>query len=75
MPFRTLLRYDESDFPLTSTGAELSQRLASYWKSFYSLWKTGYAQLFYNSSSPQWAVISLNYQLTPDQAEGINSWK
>jgi broad specificity phosphatase PhoE len=36
---------------------------------------TGYAQLRYNYSSRQWAVISLNSHLDPDQAEGINSWK
>jgi 2,3-bisphosphoglycerate-dependent phosphoglycerate mutase len=36
---------------------------------------TGYAQLRYNSSSRQWAVISLNSQVASGQPEGIDSWK
>jgi broad specificity phosphatase PhoE len=36
---------------------------------------TAYAQLRYNSSIRQWAVISLNSYLAPDQAEGIISWQ
>lgn len=34
----------------------------------------GYAQLRFNSSSRQWAVLSLNSQITFPQDEGINSW-
>ena len=36
---------------------------------------TGYAQLRYNSSSRQWAVINLNRQLSHIQVEGLQSWK
>jgi broad specificity phosphatase PhoE len=36
---------------------------------------TGYAQLRYNPSSRQWAVIGLNCYLDPAQDEGIISWK
>ena len=36
---------------------------------------TGYAQLRYNSDSRQWAVISLNSHITPDQLEGNAPWK
>lgn len=36
---------------------------------------TGYAQFRYNSSSRQWAVLSLNRQLSHPQTEGLNSWK
>jgi 2,3-bisphosphoglycerate-dependent phosphoglycerate mutase len=35
---------------------------------------TGYAQLRYNSTTRQWAVLSLNSQLPPTQTEGIFSW-
>ena len=34
----------------------------------------GYAQLRYNSASRQWAVISLNHQLSQEQTEGLQSW-
>jgi broad specificity phosphatase PhoE len=36
---------------------------------------TGYAQLRYNSTTRQWAVISLNSHLAPEGSEGISSWK
>lgn len=36
---------------------------------------TGYAQFCYNSASRQWAVISLNRQLSNEQPEGLQSWK
>lgn len=36
---------------------------------------TGYAQFRYNSASRQWAVISLNRQLSNEQPEGLQSWK
>ena len=36
---------------------------------------TGYAQFRYNSSSRQWAVISLNRQVSGAQAEELTSWK
>ena len=35
----------------------------------------GYAQFRYNASSRQWAVISLNRQLSHAQSEGLQSWK
>ncbi len=36
---------------------------------------TGYAQLRFNSASRQWAILSLNRQLTDFPSKGINSWQ
>ena len=36
---------------------------------------TGYAQFRYNSSSRQWALLSFNNQIYPDQNAGMNNWK
>ncbi len=36
---------------------------------------TGYTQVRYNSSSRQWAVISLNRQPANSQVEGLQSWQ
>jgi broad specificity phosphatase PhoE len=36
---------------------------------------TGYAQFRYNSSSRQWAVLSLNSQLSDQATKGSNSWQ
>ncbi len=36
---------------------------------------TGYAQFRYNSSTRQWAVLSLNNQVPIDQPDGLLSWK
>jgi len=36
---------------------------------------TGYAQFRYNSSTRQWAVLSLNNQIPMDYPEGLPSWK
>ena len=35
----------------------------------------GYAQLRYNSDTRQWAVISLNNQITAELSEGNSAWK
>ena len=36
---------------------------------------TGYAQFRYNSSTRQWAVLSLNNQISSDQPDGLVEWK
>lgn len=35
---------------------------------------TGYAQFRYNSSTRQWAVISLNSQIIDNHSEGLEAW-
>ena len=81
---QTIIRQPAGTYLVVSHGGILNKALyvimgitpqGHYNSPIFHFGNTGYAQLRYNSSSRQWAVISLNSQLAPDSAEGIYSWK
>jgi broad specificity phosphatase PhoE len=83
LALQKILRLPAGSYLVVSHGGILNKALyvvmgitpqGHYNSPLFHFGNAGYAQLRYNSSSRQWAIISLNSQLAPDQAEGINTW-
>jgi broad specificity phosphatase PhoE len=81
---QNLIRQPTGSYLVVSHGGILNKALyvimgitpqGHYNSPIFQFGNTGYAQLRYNSSSRQWAVISLNTRISQPQAEGLNSWK
>jgi len=79
-----IIRYPAGSYLVVSHGGILNKALyvimgitpqGHYNSPIFHFGNAGYAQFRYNSPTRQWAVISLNCQLTPPQTEGIQSWK
>jgi 2,3-bisphosphoglycerate-dependent phosphoglycerate mutase len=81
---QNIIRHPAGSYLVVSHGGILNKALygimaitpqGHYNSPIFHFGNTGYAQFRYNSSSRQWAVISLNSQLSQPQTEGIQSWK
>ena len=84
LALQKIIRQPAGSFLVVSHGGILNKALyvimgitpqGHYNSPIFHFGNTGYAQFRYNSSSRQWAVISLNRQLSLTQAEGLPSWK
>ncbi len=72
MHFITLLRHGESE---GNSSGLLQGQADNPLTSGFHFDNTGYAQFRYNSTSRQWAVLSLNNQVTNAPTQGADSWQ
>ena len=81
---QNVLRLPSGSYLIVSHGGILNKALyvimgitpqGHYQSPIFHFGNTAYAQFRYNPTSRQWAVISLNNQLTREQLEGRDPWK
>ena len=81
---QNLLRLPAGSYLIVSHGGILNKALyvimgitpqGHYNSPIFHFGNTGYAQFRYNSSSRQWAVLSLNNHINQGIEEGASSWK
>jgi broad specificity phosphatase PhoE len=81
---QNILRLPSGSYLVVSHGGILNKALyvimgitpqGHYQSPIFHFGNTAYAQFRYNPTSRQWAVISLNNQVTRAQMEGSNLWK
>ena len=84
LALQNILRLPPGSYLVVAHGGILSKALyvimgitpqGHYNSPIFHFGNTGYAQFRFNSSTHQWAVISLNNQLKPNFTEGNNNWK
>ncbi len=81
---QNLLRRPDGAYLVVSHGGILNKALfgimgmtpqGHYNSPIFHFSNTAYAQFRYNSSTHQWAVISLNNQIVQNHSQGIDFWK
>jgi 2,3-bisphosphoglycerate-dependent phosphoglycerate mutase len=81
---QNILRLPAGSYLVVSHGGILNKALyvimgitpqGHYNSPIFHFGNAGYAQFRYNSSTRQWAVISLNNEVNPVYKEGNNNWK
>jgi len=84
LALQNLLRRPVGSYLVVSHGGILNKALyvimgitpqGHYNSPIFHFGNTGYAQFRYNSSTRQWAVLSLNSQVSNRQPEGPESWR